>query len=628
MLRLMRDKAGSWFIKVILGAIVIVFIFWGVGSFRSQRLNKIAEVNGTPITIEEYNQAYNRLVERYRRQFGNSLDEKMIKMLGLGRQALDQLINETLLKQEAEKLNFKISDKELADAIQSIPAFQNGGRFDNRLYARVLTMNRLKPEEFEKMQRDGMIADGLRSFVMANVKISDSEARYWYDWKNMSVKIQYTVFDPESYKNIEVSEKDIKDYFDKHKESYKTEPEVKAQYVVFTPEQYMDKAEVSEDEIKDYYEENPNEFKKEKTVEARHILLKVDPKSTGKEIEEIRKKAEDIMKMARDGKDFAELAKKYSQGPTKDKGGYLGTFKKSTMVRPFAEKAFSMKAGEISEPVKTRFGWHIIKVEKVNEASTQTLEQVKDKIKKKLAKEKARSMAFDEAEKIYDSIYEGDDIKKALKDRAEVKETDYFTRKGPDKLPNRSGFARVAFQLSKMQMSEIQDFPDGYYIIQVTDKLPAEIAKYEDVHDKVKAALIKTRQENKAKADAAKLLGELKKGESFEALAEKFKIKVKTTGFFKRNSAIPDLGTEQAVNKMAFQLSREKTFPDAPVKGRKGFYIIAFKDKKMPDPKGFETEKESIKKRLLERRQKQAFNTWLATLKAKSEIFIKDDLIN
>ncbi len=628
MLRLMRDKAGSWFIKVILGAIVIVFIFWGVGSFRSQRLNKIAEVNGTPITIEEYNQAYNRLVERYRRQFGNNLDEKMIKMLGLGRQALDQLINETLLKQEAKKLNFRVSDKELADAIQNFPAFQNGGRFDNRLYTRVLTMNRLKPEEFEEMQRSSMIVDGLRSFVMANVKISDGEARYWYDWKNMSVKIQYALFDPESYKDIEVNEKDIKDYFDKHKESYKTEPKVKAQYVVFTPEQYMDKAEVSEDEIKDYYDENPDEFKKEKTVEARHILLKVDPKSNEKDIEKIRKKAEDIMKMAKEGKDFAELAKKYSQGPSKDKGGYLGTFKKSTMVRPFAEKAFSMKAGEISEPVRTRFGWHIIKVEKVNEASTVPFEQAKDKIKKKLAREKARSMAFDEAEKIYDSIYEGDDIKKALNKRADVKETGYFTRKGPDNVPNRSAFAKAAFQLSKMQMSEIQDFPDGYYIIQVTDKQPEEIAKYENVHDKVKADLIKTRQEDKARNDAAKLLTELKKGKSFESLAAKFKVKVKTTDFFKRDGQIPDLGSEQTVNKAAFGLSKEKTLPDKPVKGRKGFYLIVFKDKKMPDPKGFETAKESIRKRLLEKRQTQAFNTWLMALKAKSEIFIKDELIN
>lgn len=255
----MRDHATSWLIKIILGAIVIVFVFWGVGSFRDKRINKVAFVNGESISMDEYRGAYNKLIERYK-QFGTKLNGDMIKRLE--KQTLDGLIDQSLMRQEAEKLSFRVSDDELADTIQKMEVFQRDGVFDSRLYTRVLNANRLTPEQFEVMQKEGMLISKLRSFILDNVKVSDQEAMEWFKWNNASANIDYVVFEPNKYKDIEPSDEDISAYYDSKKESYKTEPEVKAQFLSFVPGTYKSEAEVSDDEIQDYYEANPEEFKK------------------------------------------------------------------------------------------------------------------------------------------------------------------------------------------------------------------------------------------------------------------------------------------------------------------------------------------------------------------------------
>jgi peptidyl-prolyl cis-trans isomerase D len=630
MLSLMRKKAGSWFIKVILGAIVIVFIFWGVGSYRSQKLITVATVNGSPVTVEEYRKNYNNLLERYRRQFGGNLDENMLKMLNLSKQALDQLIDQELLRQEAKRLNFRVTQTELIESIKVIPAFQSeDGRFDNTLYNRVLDLNRFTTEDFEALQKDSLLLEKVRSFVVDNVKISEPEAREWYLWENTEVDMTYIHFNPETYQTIEVTDDEIKSYFDAHRGSYKTEARIKAQYVVFDPQKYGEKVSVSEDDIPNYYETHLDEYEDPKTVEARHILLKLDAKASPEVVEMKKGKANEILKTAREGKDFAELAKTYSEDNSKDTGGYLGTFKKEEMVKPFADKAFSMNAGDISEPVRTQFGWHIIKVEKVNEASRKPLDAVKEQIQKKLIEEYAKNMARDDAETFFDAVFEGDDLKKVAEaQKVDIHETDLFTQKGPEGMKNAVQFANAAFKLSPMEISDIQEYNDGYYLIQAIEEKKAEESPIEDVAQAVKQDLIAEKRDAKAKTEAEACLAALKEGKSLEEIGKNLNNAPKITGFFKRNDPIPEIGPEQEMTKAAFMLTPENQWPPSPLKGRKGYYVIQFKERKLPNPEGFEKEKETITQRLLRQKQFQAFDKWLAQLKEKSQIVIQEDMMN
>ncbi|MCK5508602.1 MAG: SurA N-terminal domain-containing protein, partial [Desulfobacterales bacterium] len=429
MLRFLRQNASSWLIKIILGAIVLVFVFWGVGSFRAQRKDRVALVNGETITSKEYKEAYNNVIERLRQRLGNNLDDDMIKMLNVQNQALDMLIDKKLMLQEAAKLNLRVTNNELADTIKQIKAFQTDGNFDSRIYKNVLSQNRLTPEEFEVIQKESVLIEKIRSFILSNVKVSEQEAIEWFKWENTSVNVDFVLFEPGKYDDIDPTPDEISSFFEKNKESYKADAMIKVRFLRFDSDAYSSGVEITNEEIQDYYENNLEKFKTQKTVGARHILIKTDQSSNPETVEKKRKATLDILKLAREGMDFAKLAKQYSECPSKDRGGYLGEFKKDAMVKPFAEKAFQMKTGEISEPVRTQYGWHIIKVEKINEEKTVSFKEAKDNIQNKLVKEKATNLAYEEAESVYDASFEGDDLIKNAEARGiNIITTDFFTK--------------------------------------------------------------------------------------------------------------------------------------------------------------------------------------------------------
>ncbi len=614
-------------IKIILGAIVIVFVLWGVGSWTSQRSGRLATVNGEIITADEYRVTYKRLIEQVRQSFGNNLNDELIKNLQLDKQALNQLIDKVLMRQAASELDIRVSDEELSRSIRSIGAFQTAGVFDPRRYQGVLDRNDLTPEAFEISQRDALLIERLNNFIVGNVKVSDQEALDWYKWNDATVNLDFFLMATDRYKDISVTADEIQKYFETHKESYKTEPALKVRYIKFEPKTYVTQVDVSDNEIQEYYNDHPAEFQNPKTVEARHILITVDQDASPEKVSEAKKRIETILQKAREGQDFAELAKQYSEGPSKDKGGYLGTFKRESMVEPFADKAFSMKPGEISDPVRTRFGWHLIKVEKVNEASTTPLTAAKDDIRKKLADERAKLLAYDAAESVFNAAFEGRPLVEIAADRnLAVNTTDFFTRQGPQKdIQNKAAFAKAAFDLPEDQVSEILDFGDGYYLMEIVAKQEARIPELKAVEEKVKADLILEKKNEKAKMDAEALLAALKGGAAIETAGKEFDLTPKSTGFFKRNDSIPEIGFEPELSRVAFELSDKNRLTQEVFQGKKGYFVIKFKQRNMPPMDEFEKEKPGIKESLLQQKQSSTFKAWLEQKKKSSEIVVKED---
>jgi peptidyl-prolyl cis-trans isomerase D len=618
----MRKKAGSWMIKVILALIVVVFMFWGVGSFRERRATVVASVDGIPIVYTEYNRAYNDLLEQLKRQFGNSLNDEAIKMLGVKKQALDRIINRRIMLTEAKRLGFRVSDKELIETIQSIPAFQRNGAFDNDAYQRIISQLHMTPEAFEQDYRDSMLIENLRLFVTDKVKVSEIEAMEWYNWQDARVSIEYLKVDPATYKDIEPTEEELDAYFKENQENYKTEPKVKVRYVRFNTKDFKDRAHIPDDEVREYFDTQTDEFETPKTVEARHIIIKVDADADDATVETARNKILDILEKARKGEDFATLAKTYSEGPSRDQGGQLGAFKKEDMVAPFSDKAFSMAEGEISDPVRTRFGWHLIKVEKINPATTQTFEASADKIRSKLAREKARELAYDAAESFLDLVFENENLIQIAEERKlDVQTTDFFGRQGPaDISAGRSKFVTAAFDLKDNGVSEIIELGDDFCVLQLAETQPAAVPPLSDVEARVRADWVKMRQDEKAKADADTLLAELKKGTAMQDAGKTYGISPQTTPFFKRNDPIPDIGSEPGISREAFQLTKDKKLADRVIKGQKGYYLIELKERQPPDIDGFAAQKDAIIQRLKNQKSLKRYNLFLTQLKSESEI--------
>ncbi|MEE8541344.1 MAG: peptidyl-prolyl cis-trans isomerase, partial [Desulfobacterales bacterium] len=322
--------------------------------------------------------------------------------------------------------------------------------------------------------------------------------------------------------------------------------------------------------------------------------------------------------------------KTYSEGPSGAEGGQLGAFQKKDMVKPFADKAFAMQAGEISEPVRTQFGWHIIKMEKINPASQLSYPQALPKILDKLTAQRAKNRAYDEAEQIYELTFEGDDLSLVAPERKlDIQTTDFFTRQGPAKgVKDRVPFASAAFSLQEGDISDVQNLGDGYYIIQLIEKIEAQIPELETVKAAVQTAVVAQKQDEQAQAEAKSFAANLNAAGALAEESRKIGLEPMSTGFFKRNASIPDIGYETQLLKAAFELNPTNKFSAEGIKGVKGYYVLGFKARQEPDLKSFEGDKAKIKKSLLEQKKYKTFSTWLTMLKDRSEIQIVEDFLN
>ncbi len=629
MLSTFRKHSGSWLIKVILGLIVLVFVFWGVGSFRDEQGTAVAHIDGEPIAYDDYLRTYNNLLDQFSRQFGDNLTPETLKMLGLKNQAVDQLINQRLLLAEANRLDLQVSQDELIQMIQQVPAFQTSGVFDATRYQRVLGNLRMTPEIFENQQRQALQVAKLQTFVGSGAQVSDIEAQEWYQWQNSQVKIDYFVVAPNEDDSIELSDEEIAAYFKENADNYKTKPQAKVRFVRFAAADFNEKVVLTDDDIAAYYETNQATFGTPKTVEARHILIRVDESADDETVEDGRKRLLPVLELARAGEDFGELAKIYSEGPTAEKGGFLGAFRKEAMVAPFAEKAFSMVVEEISDPVRTRFGWHLIKVEKINEATTKTLEEVKTAISETLKKEKTKALASDAAEAFYENIFPGDDLEKiGTEQKLTVTTTDFFDAIGPDSVTTgRTKFAQDALALNPEEISELLNLGDDYYLLQTIEKKEALVPELDAVKEKVQADLLKQKQDEKAVADAEAILAGVGGAVLFETAVKEKGLEVKTTEFFNRNDAIPDIGRLPELTEAAFALTSEKSVAAKSVKGPGGYYGIQLNDIQPADEAGFADKRKPIEDQLTQQKRGQLISALVENLRGKSEITINQKLL-
>ena len=623
LLSLMRKHAKSWLIKFLIAIIALVFIFYFGYSFTAREGAKVAEVNGEIISALEYQKTYRDLLTNLQREYKNVWNDNLIKTFDLKNRALEDLINKKLISQAARKIGLDVTDKEIQDRIIEFPAFQYNGRFDENRYKALLANNRMKPKDFEATIAEELLQQKLMQFLLTFLPVTDQEILDRYTYSNQQVKISFVQFLPEDFKDVvKVDQASMEKYFEEHKEKYRIPEKVKIAFIHINPDKFRDQITLDEQEIKDFYQDNLEMYRQEKEVKVRQILFKLAPGASKEEEEKVKKRALEVLEKARHGEDFSSLAKEYSEGPTKDQGGDLGYFPRGQMIKPFEDAAFNMEKGQISDLVKTDLGYHIIKVEDIKEEKVKNLEEVREQISNILLNNESTDLANEKALSLIDQMpYDVDLVTYAGEHDVPVTTTDYFSQDEP--IPIIEGDTKLKesiFSLQNKDVSELMEFNNSFYIIQVLDKKPSYLPKIDEVSDRLKEDFIEYLARLEAKSAAEQYLAKLKEGSAWQELAKEKNMKPETTDFFTRRGFPQKIDFIPGLQEAAFKLNANNRYPETVFTYDKGAFVIRWEEEKGIDQEKFQEEKERAINSLMLAKQQAIFSSWLERLKENSDI--------
>jgi peptidyl-prolyl cis-trans isomerase D len=613
MLDFMRKHAQSWMIKAALGAVVVVFVFWGIWAPHEGRQRELLKIGDRIITVMEAKNYYQNMRDRYQSVYGERFTEEMAKKLNLKERAVKELVNRVLLLQEARRLGLKVTDEEVEASIHGNPAFQKDGLFDKATYARALQRARLATKDFEANQKEMLLINKLQGLILTSVKVSDPEVLEAYRQGFEKINLDMISLNPADFKDVSFTPEELKDYLSKHREEFKLPARAKIRYLLFDPKDYSKQIPVSAKETEDYYENNKEKFGQPKRVKVRHILIKTDARDK-EGTAKAKQRAESIREEAAKGKDFAQLAKQNSDDPgTKDRGGEIGFISKGMVVPEFEQAAFSMKAGEISGVIQTQFGFHILKVDEIQEASTQPLEKVKAQIEVLLKNRQARGMAYDQADQAFAQASKDKSLDKfAEEKKLTVKETPLFS--ADDKIDLDPKLKGSALSMDKGDITPPLRVGETFAVLQALEKQEARTPDLKEVEGKVTEALRKEKQKEKALAKAKEILGKLEKGTPFKTAAAQEGLKVEETGFFPRASAPPKISASEDLRKGLIALSLKNPYPEAPIFQDGKYSILHLKEVKGIDPEQFNSQKGDFRRGLLMQKQETVLTNWLEDL--------------
>ncbi len=389
MLDYFRSNAQSFGVKCIFGLIILVFIGWGVGSFTDRSAgNVVATVNGEPITINDFERAY-QMAESEALTRNPSMTREQLVASGLGENVLRDIIQQILLQQAAVRMGLDATPLEMRREVEGIPAFQDKqGRFDPARYEEVLNNRRMGIAAFEQSLANQIRRDKILTILQDAAWTDPAAAKRHYDYLRQKRQVS-CLFLPASDAVVEApSDKEIQEAYEARKQSLAIPRKVAVEFVRVSPEKLVSAASISDDEVRRWYDEHPRSFATPEQVKAAHILVPLAPDAD----EAAVKKAEETMAAIRKeldgGKSFAAVADAHNGPQAAGPGGELGWVKRDKLVKPFADAAFALEPGKISDVVRSQFGLHLIKVEDRKAASREPLDAVKDKIRADIARER------------------------------------------------------------------------------------------------------------------------------------------------------------------------------------------------------------------------------------------------
>ncbi len=624
MLRFLREKGKSWVLKALLGFVALTFVSFGGFALTDRPADSgggriAAWVGDTPISIHEFEQRYYQQAERLRRQLGAAYTEELARQLGLRRQTLDSLILEKLQLREARRLGILVTDAQVALQIQTLAPFQRDGRFDAGRYRSILESNGITPRQFEEDQRRVVLLGQLRDYVGMGVLVSEQETRGAYEWRNEEIKLAAVHLKPEAFSaDVPKLETDLKAHYDKNKEQFKTGPQRQVSWWHLPFSAVAKEVELSDADLRSHYTRTRAKHERKESVSVNQILVKLSPNAKKEQVDAARKRLDALRERVLKGEKFTELAKAHSEGPGAERGGDLGVFGRGQMLPELEQVAYRLKKGEVSEPVKTSFGMHLLWVRDKVLPGAKPFEEVREQVEKDLRALRARERAKNELRKIRYAVED----KKAEPALAGLQKgrTGFFERGRLSQTVPASGVvSELAFGLSgEEKISREREGAEGVNFVRLEAKREPFVPEFPAVRKQVEASFLRLKGAEVAKRKAALWLQELKdKKRGLASIAGELSLEVLKPEAFKRADVPDELGRSPELSNLAFDL-KQGEFGMA----QSGSDVVLFEvlEKPQTDMEKFESEKADFRQGLLRLKRAMVFNQYLEKLRQAANI--------
>ncbi|MHC1700892.1 MAG: SurA N-terminal domain-containing protein [Humidesulfovibrio sp.] len=636
MLEMLRRNAGSWGIKIAFGIIIVVFVFaFGMGSFTEKKEPVVAYVGGEPISAREFQRAHEDAITAMRRRnpgiSAEELNTPQFKQAILG-----ELVNARLMLAASAKMGITVSPAELRAVISSIPAFQNAQNvFDPGIYKNALAQNHSTPTRFEAELKDNQIMQKLQGFTTISALPAESEAKGLFQWARETVRMDYVLFAAKDFEaQVKPTDKQVADHYEATKDKYKDPARIRLEYLPITVADLAATIKVSDEEAKKNYDANAESFRHPAQLQARHILLLVQPSAPQDVADKALAQVKDIQTQLKKGASFEALAQKHSQDPgSAPKGGELPWFSQGAMVKPFEDAAMALKPGQVSDPVRTQFGWHLIKLVSARPAGTVSFDQAKEQIKKRLAEEKASEKSNEILDQSMDQIAAGVKLSKIaqslglavrkseLLDQQEVQRMFGLKKEAVDTL-----FALAPGSGAKTPLSMEPGL--GYLLAEKIEGTPEAVLPLDKVRDKVVAEVKGQEARKLALEKAQQVLAGLLNPETQAQTLAQVKSGFKTTPPLDRQAAVAETGGNPQLL-MAIFAANDKNWLKQPYEIPAGVALARLAERIPAPEQMWEQEKRIWISQGAQAFSQELFNALLNSLRASTKVeIVRQDLLN
>ena len=623
MLHYIRDRAQGWIAWFIVGLISIPFALWGVNSYMTGASDVVvAEVNGHEINQTELQQSLQQYRDQMRNVLGEQFDPAMFEGAAVKRNILDGLIEQRLLHEASQKLGQTVNDASVSEMIRSNPAFQRDGQFDPDYYAMMLARVGYSPASFEAQLRNDLLTQELTRNIQRSAIVTPVQLDRVLELEKQQREIAYGVVPLQNYVDkVSIDDEAVRAYYDNNKTAYTAPEQVRVNYVELNIDSIADTITVDEEALQQFYVDNESQFVGPEQRRVSHILIEGDDEQALAEIEKIAERLQQ-------GEDFGTLAKAESQDTgSAAQGGDLGYFGPDVMEPAFEEAAFALEnVGDISEPVQTEFGYHLIKLTGVESPEVQDFSDVRTEVEQRYRSQQAEAQFYDKAEQLANLSFENPDSLDVAAEELglEIQTTPLFTRGGTESgISSEAKVVEAAFSEDVLQNelnSAVIELSDTHLVVIHKNKhIPENVLPFESVKPAIEQQLLFDEASQFAREKGEAIVAELKAGAEAQTLLENWQ----PAAFYSRDS--------EAVSQQILQRAFEMQKPESQAQytgftADNGNYVVI----KLTDVQNGQTadveaeERQSIQEQLQQMMSNAELQAFIASLRADADIEIRD----